>query len=197
MENNLYTKCPTWHFFYTLACKNVPMKSNWRTLDLCLDESASKYFKVLMEAVGDQVSPTISVFCRSPLTTILNFNFSRLLSDWIFDFYTSMHVVTGSPSFWSSIRKVWLLIIFFISSRVAFSQSFLIFSDNFVTSAKFLGSGIKWETSEPDYPKGVNSCKISFTPVLNTLCKPFPMLNVSCNAPFRCNCLCLTWSRIL
>ena len=35
--------------------------------------------KVLMEAVGDQVSSTISLFCRSPLTKILNFN----LSSWI------------------------------------------------------------------------------------------------------------------
>ena len=36
------------------------------------------------------------------------------------------------------------------------------FSDNFFNSAKFLGSGIKWETSESDSPKGVNSCKNLF-----------------------------------
>ena len=30
------------------------------------------------ETVGDQVSPTISLFYKSPLTTILNFNLSRL-----------------------------------------------------------------------------------------------------------------------
>ena len=63
--------------------------------------------------------------------------------------------------------------------RVAFSQGFLNFSDNFVTSAKFLGSGIKWETSEPDATKVANSCEISFTTVLNTLCKPFPMLHLA------------------
>ena len=40
--------------------------------------------------------------------------------------------------------------------------------DNFVTSAKFLGSGMKWETSEPYDPKCANSCKISFTIELNT-----------------------------
>ena len=57
---------------FTLACKNAPMKSNWWTLDLWLAAYAKKYCKVLMEAVGDQVSPTISLFCRSPLTTILN-----------------------------------------------------------------------------------------------------------------------------
>ena len=47
--------------------------------------------------------------------------------------------------------------ILFISLRVAFGQCFFMFSDNFFTSSKFLSSGIKWETSESDYPKGVNS----------------------------------------
>ena len=37
---------------------------------------------------------------------------------------------------------------FFISLRVAFNQGFLIFFDIFVTSAKFLGSGMKWDTSD-------------------------------------------------
>ena len=92
---------------------------------LVMNSSARIYFKFLMEAVGDQVSPTHSLFCRSPLTTILNFKLSRLPSDWIFALYTSMHVVTCSPSFWSSIRKFWLLIRFFISLRFAFSQGFL------------------------------------------------------------------------
>ena len=121
---------------------------------------SKKYFKVLMEAVGDQVSPTISLFCRSPLTTILNLNLSRLPSDCIFALYTSMHGVTDSPYFWSSIRKVWLLIRLFISFRVAFILGFLIFFDNFVISEKFLGYGMKWETSEPDSPKAVNYWKI-------------------------------------
>ena len=147
---------------FTLACKNSPMKSNWWTLDLCLAASARKYFKVLMEDVGDQVSPTISLFCKSPLTTIINFNLSILPSDWILAFYTSMHGVTGSPSFWSSIRKFWLLIRLFISLRVSFIQDFLIFSDNFVTWAKFLGYGMKWETSEPDSPKAYNSCNFFY-----------------------------------
>ena len=44
-------------------------------------------------------------------------------------------------------------------------------SENFVTSEKFLGSVTRWEISEPDYPKG-KSCEISFTTVLNNLCKP-------------------------
>ena len=60
--------------FFTLAFKNDPMKYNWWTIALCLDASTKKCFKVLTEAVGDQVSPTITLFNRSPLTTILNFN---------------------------------------------------------------------------------------------------------------------------
>ena len=182
--------------FFTLACKNAPIKSSWSTLALCLASSARKYFKVLIEDVGNQVSPPISLFCKSPLTTIINFNLSRLPSDWILDFYTSMHGVTGSLYFLFSIRKVWLLIRFLISLRVAFSQGFLIFSEKFVTSAKFLGSGMKWETYEPDSPKVANSCKISFAIVLNTLCKPFPVLRVSFNALFHCGYFCLIWSGI-
>ena len=108
-----------------------------------------------------------------------------------------MHGVTGSPSFWAATTKVWLLMIFFIYSRVAFSQGFLIFSENLVTSAKFLGSGMKWDASEPVSPKLVNYCEISDTIVLNTLYKPFPILWVALNAPFHCNFFCLTRSRIL
>ena len=69
-------------------------------------------------------------------------------------------------------------------------------SDNFLTSEKFLGSRMKWETSEPDYPKS-KSCKISFTTVLNTFCKTLTMLRVDFNAPFYADCLCLIQSRIL
>ena len=64
-----------------------------------------------------------------------------------------MHGVTGSPLYGSSMRKVRLLIIFLISSRVTFNQILFMLSDNFVTSAKFIGSGMKWETYEPDSPK--------------------------------------------
>ena len=64
-------------------------------------------------------------------------------------------------------------------------------SENLVTSENFPGSGMKWETSEPDFPKGVNYGEISFTTVLNTLCKPLTMLHVAFNAPFHSDCLCL------
>ena len=144
---------------FTFACKNTPMKYDWWTLALFLVASTKKYFSVLMEAVGDQVSPTNSLFFRYPLTTILNFNLSRLLSYWILAFYTYIHIVTGSILFGSSIRKFWLLIRFLISFRVAFSQCFFLLSDNFVTSEKFLGSGMKWETSDPDSPRGGNLVK--------------------------------------
>ena len=70
-------------------------------------------------------------------------------------------------------------------------------SDNFVTSEKFLGYGMKWETSEPDSPKVGNSCGIFFTTVLNTLFKPLPMFRLAFNGLFRSNCICLIQSRIL
>ena len=52
--------------FLTLACKNAPIKSSRLTLDLCFAASARKYFKVIIDAVGDQVSPIISLFCKPP-----------------------------------------------------------------------------------------------------------------------------------
>ena len=62
-------------------------------------------------------------------------------------------------------------------------------SDNIVNSEKFLGSGIKYETSEPDSPKTCKSCEIYFTTDLNTLCKPLPMFHVENNDPFHYDCL--------
>ena len=109
----------------------------------------------------------------------------------------TMYGVTGSPSFGSSIIKFWLLVRFFIYLRVAFNQGSLIFSANLVTSAKFLSSGMKWDTYEPDSPKLVNSCEISDRILLNTLCKPFPILCVALNYPFHCDFFCLIRSRIL
>ena len=60
-------------------------------------------------------------------------------------------------------------------------------SENLATSTKFLGSGMKWENSEPDYPKGGKSCEIYFTTVLNTLWEPLTMFHVAFNASFRYN----------
>ena len=50
-------------------------------------------------------------------------------------------------------RRFLLLIRFFISLMVAFILGFLIFSDNFFTSAKFLGSGMKWGILSQILPK--------------------------------------------
>ena len=97
----------------TLACINAPMKSNWCNLALFLALSAKKYFRFLIDAVGAQMYPRIYLFCKYPLTTILNFTLWRLPSDWIFPFYTSLHSVTGYFS-GSSIRKVWMLIKYFM-----------------------------------------------------------------------------------
>ena len=89
-----------------LTCRNSSMKSNGYTIALCLAESAKKYFIVLIDDVVSQVSTIISLFWKSPLTTILIFTFSILPLDWIFAFYTSTHGVTWSSLFGSSIRKV-------------------------------------------------------------------------------------------
>ena len=61
--------------------------------------------------------------------------------------------------------------------------------EKLLTSEKFLGYGMKWETSEPDSPNGGKSCEIYFTTVLNTLCKHLPMLRVTLNNPFHSDCL--------
>ena len=121
----------------TFSCKNSPMKYNRWTLSLCLVASDKKYFIFLMGAVGDQVPPTSSLFQRSPLTTIINFNLSRLPSDWVFAFYTSMHVNTGSSFFGYSTRNVWLLIRFLISCWFGSSQGLFLSSEIFVTSKIF------------------------------------------------------------
>ena len=172
------------------------MKYNRWTVSLCLAASTKKYFKVLMEAVGDQVSQNNSFFWRSSLTKIFRSNLSRLQSYWIFALHTSIHGFTGSPFLGSSTRKVWLLIRFLISFWVTFSQGYFILFDNFVTSAKFIGSRMKWETSEPDYPKS-KSCGISFTTVFNKFCKSLPLFFIAFNAPFHSDYLCLIRWRIL
>ena len=122
---------------------------------------------------------------------------STVKNDWTFALYTSMHGVTGSPSFWSSIRKVWFLVRFFISLRVAFSQGSFMFSDNFLLQQIFLVLEWSWKLLNQILPKVSILAKISFTTVLNTLCKPFPVLRVAFNAPFRSGCLCLIRSHIL
>ena len=73
-----------------------------------------------------------------------------------------MHGVTGSYFFGFLTRKVLLLTRFLISLRVLFSQDSFMSSEKNLTSETFLGSGMKWETYEPDTPKGVNSCENIF-----------------------------------
>ena len=69
----------------------------WFTLTLYLAESARELFRVLIYAVGAQVYQIISLYYKSTLTTMINSNFSRLGSYWIFSFFTSIHGVTRSP----------------------------------------------------------------------------------------------------
>ena len=70
--------------WFELPCRNAQMKSYWFTLDLCLEASNNKYFLVIVDDVGDQVSSFIYLFCESPPTKILNFNLSRLPLDCMF-----------------------------------------------------------------------------------------------------------------
>ena len=67
---------------------------------------AKRYFKVLVEAVGDQVSPIKYLLCRSPITTIINLGLSRLPSDCIFDLWIYIHGVAGSTFSSLSTKKV-------------------------------------------------------------------------------------------
>ena len=83
-----------------------------------------------------------------------------------------------------------------ISLKVAFNRAFLTPAGNIVTSEKLLVSGMKCDTSEPDYTKVGNAFFSSFTKALNNLCKPFPILFTDIYALFRSFYVCLIWSRI-
>ena len=74
-----------------------------------------------------------------------------------------MHGYTGFSFSGSIIRKVLLLIKMLIYFKFAFNQAFLTYADNLLTSTKLLGSGMKCDTSEPDYTKVRNELFSSFT----------------------------------
>ena len=56
-------------------------------------------------------------------------------------------------------------------------------------SEKFLGSGMKCDTFDPDFPKVGNELFYLFTKVLETLCKPFPILFAESSAPLHLPCV--------
>ena len=101
------------------------------------------------------------------------------------------------PSLCHLFIKVWLLIKFLISFKVDFNQAFFTSAGNLVTSEKFLGYGIKCDTSEPDSTKLYNAFFNSFTTALNNLCKPLLILFAESSDPFHSFCVCLIRSRIL
>ena len=86
------------------------------------------------------------------------------------------------------------LLIYF---RFSFNQGFLVLSDNLVTHAKFPGSWMKYETSEPDSPKIGNVSESSSEIVLNSLCNPLPMFNADNKNTFHYVHLCLMRLHIL
>ena len=147
-------------------------------------------------AVGDQVSPIVSLLLKSPLTTILNFNLSRLPSDCMFALYKSIYGVTVYPLCGSSIKKVWLLINFLMYFKVAFNQDFLTSAGNLVIFVQLLGSGMKCDTSDPNYIKVGNEIFDSFKTSLKTLYKHFPIILTEISVPFRPLCVFLIRSRI-
>ena len=57
-------------------------------------------------------------------------------------------------------------------------------ADNLVTSAKFIGSGMKQETFDTDSLIISNDSESLFTTDLKTLCEPLPMFRIDNNAPF-------------
>ena len=77
-----------------------------------------------------------------------------------------------------------LLIKFLISFKATFNQYFLTYSGNLVTSEKFLGYGIKCDTSEPDYPNVGNDLSNSFATDLHNLCKTLHILFTKSSALF-------------
>ena len=83
-----------------------------------------------------------------------------------------MHGGIRYPLHGSSIRKFWLLIKFLISFKVALNQAFFTSAGNLETSEKFMGSGMKCDTSDTYYPKLGNEFFNPLTTALNTLCKP-------------------------
>ena len=65
-----------------------------------------------------------------------------------------------------------------------------------MTSETFLGFGMKYDTSEPNYPKVGNELFNSFTTALNNLFKPLTILFTDSLAPFHSICACLIQSLI-
>ena len=86
---------------------------------------------------------------------------------------------------------------FLYISKYFFNQDFLISAGNLMTYENVLGSGMKCDTSEPDYNKVVNAFFSSVTTAINNLFKPFPMIFNENSAPFRSFCVCLIQSHIL
>ena len=106
-----------------------------------------------------------------------------------------MHGVTNFLLFGSFIINVLSLIIFYFLSKFLSTKPFEV-ADNLVTYAKFLGSGMKCDTSNPDYPKVGNGFLNLITTVFNTLFKPLSILLSDILDPFYSFFVCLIRSRI-
>ena len=189
MSNFTKTMC------FTLACGNDPMISNFCYLSLCMEESSKKYFRFIIDSIGSQMYPIISLFSKYPLnklSTLICQDFYQIVS------LTCRHTCIVSlniPSLGHPLENFdcWLNC---ISFKVTFNQAFLKSSGNLVTFAKLLDSGMKCDTSEPGYPKLGNGLFSSFTTALKTLCKTLTILFTDISDPFHSLCVCQIWSRI-
>ena len=85
---------------------------------------------------------------------------------------------------------------FVISLNFSFNLAFLTSDGNLVTSEKFLGSGVKCDTSKPDFPKVENQFFNLFITSLKTLCKPLSILFAESYAPIHSLFICLIRSHI-
>ena len=135
----------------------------------------------------------ISILCKSTMTKILNFNLSRLPSGWIFAFRHPYTVSMDVPYIGHPLERSDCWLDFWYFSKLLLIKPSVIL----VTSETFLVSGMKCDTSDPDYPKLVNTFFSSFATTLNNLCKTLPILFAQSYAPFHSSCVCIIWSPIL
>ena len=148
LRSNILICCPTSQnsMFYIGLYNFFFMNTNWYDIVLCLGASYKKSFRGLADYVWCQVSPIISLFCKYPITKILNFNLSRLPSDWIFPYSYQCMVSLDIPSIYCPLERSDCWLSCFRPSLFGVCRQ----SGDFW---KFLDSGMNCDTSETDSPK--------------------------------------------
>ena len=106
-----------------------------------------------------------------------------------------MNGFTGSTLLMSSIRNL-IVDHIFDFLKGCFQPSLFDFYWKSGDFYKILGSVMKWDTSEIDYPKYGNELFNYFTRTLNNLFKNFPIPFAESYAPLKSLCAFLIWSHI-